>query len=131
MSEAVVKQIEKAIHTSVEAFNNGDMAIFLPYFRPDTTAFWPDEGDLVVADAVHNRYRTGAENGSRANLKAVDIDVQLHGDIALTTCYFRGTFNPPDGTVNDVAFRVSQVWGRKDGQWQIIHAHYSPRTLDS
>jgi len=44
MSEAAVKQIEKAIHTSVSAFNNGDMAKFLPYFRPDTTAFWPDEG---------------------------------------------------------------------------------------
>lgn len=128
MSEVAITRVEEAIHSTVDAFNKQDMRVFLSYFTSDTTAYWPDAGELVVGEAVYDRYRTSAEAGFTANLEAQDINLQLNGNIVLSTCYFRGTFNPPDGSVSDVAFRVSLMWVSTDDGWKIAHAHYSPLT---
>lgn len=128
MSEVAVTQVEEAIHSTVDAFNKQDMGVFLSYFTSNTTAYWPDAGELVVGEAVHDRYRSGEGSGFKANLEAQDIHVQLNGNIVLSTCYFRGTFNPPDGSVSNVAFRVSLMWVSTDEGCKIAHAHYSPLT---
>ncbi len=64
--------------------------------------------------------------GAGHNHRLIQVDVEVFGDIAITTGYVVGSSTSPDGTTNQVMMRRTGVVIKRDGQWKELHNHLSP-----
>ena len=55
--------------------------------------------------------------------------VQRRGDVAVLTYNLRSEAVQPDGRTTTVRWNSSSVYARHDGQWKVIHSHWSLTAL--
>ncbi|HSB66302.1 MAG TPA: nuclear transport factor 2 family protein, partial [Anaerolineales bacterium] len=59
-------------------------------------------------------------------MEFIDPCVQVYGDLAVLFYRFFSTRLSPDGSVSfRVPWNCSEVFRRMDGDWKIIHTHWS------
>ena len=103
-------QIESVLNDHLE-----DMTMFLA----DGTVLWEDDW----AD-VSERMGATAVFGA-LNVRMSSFNVQIYGDVAVTTFYLVGT-ETRDGKVRDITNRVSAIWVKSGSGWKEAHHHESP-----
>ncbi len=70
--------------------------------------------------------RNTFEQGSQYNLSLRDVEVSIHGDSAVVSCYVVGSILRPNGNTIQRRDRYSAMLLKQGGQWMAVHAHASP-----
>lgn len=124
---------ERAILDSIRAqqrpifarWYRGDPHAYAELFAEDLTYFSPAGPDRIDGiEALRRSYDPARGKTNRPRYEVSDEKLQLHGDVGVYT------YNLDEyGTDGRVAARLNatEVYRRINGQWRIIHAHWSFR----
>lgn len=112
---------------AMERWRNGDPWGFVEIYAPEVTYF-----DTGTSQRINGREALRAEYTQREGkihydvMDFIDPKVQICGDLAVLTYRFLSTALNPDGSVsNRTPWNCTEVYTRIDGQWRIIHNHWS------
>lgn len=125
--EGVLGEVMALEAAAMERWRKGDPVGFLELYAPEITYF-----DTGTPQRINGLEDMRAEMMQRAGkihfdvMEFIDPQVQVEGDVAVLTYRFFDTHLKPDGSIsNRVPWNCSEVYARLDGQWRIIHNHWS------
>jgi ketosteroid isomerase-like protein len=120
--ENVVLSLEQE---QVEAFNKGDIDKILSYYDPDILGFSSTKHDRFVGlEDLRKTFEYYIQKTSKLEYSISDPSVQVFGDIAILSFYWLAVM-VFGKTRREVQGRGSHVYLNKDGQWKIVHEHFS------
>jgi uncharacterized protein (TIGR02246 family) len=112
---------------ALDRWGKGDPQGYVEIMASEVTYFDPMQEKRVDGrDAIVKMLApiTGKIKVSRFDMIAPKV--QRHGDVALLTFNLVSYVNAPDGKEVAVArWNSTEVYGRIEGQWRIIHSHWS------
>jgi ketosteroid isomerase-like protein len=112
---------------ALDRWGKGDPQGYLEMMANEITYFDPTQEKRVdgrQALAKILEPLTGKIKVARFDM--IDPKVQHHGDAALLTFNIVSYVTGPDGKELAVArWNSSELYGRVDGQWRIVHSHWS------
>jgi ketosteroid isomerase-like protein len=112
---------------AMERWRKGDPWGFIEISAPAVTYF--DTGTpqrLNGLDALKAEYAQRVGRIFYDVMEFIAPMIQVHGDLAALTYRFFSTRLNPDGSVSSrTPWNCSEVYTRLDGQWRIIHNHWS------
>jgi ketosteroid isomerase-like protein len=121
-TEQAVLNIEKAM---VRDFNDGKVGQLLGHFHPRVSGFSSTRQERILGRAAMRKtFNYYSQASSRMKYQIVRPQVHLFGDMAVATFYWTvelGAGRPR----HVIRGRGSHVFARKDGQWLIVHEHFS------
>ena len=112
---------------ALDRWGNGDPRGYLEIMAPDVTYF--DPGQEARIDGLRSMHDllipwTGKIKIDRYEM--LNPTVQRHGDAAILTFNLVNYRTQPDGSERlAVRWNSTEVYGRVDGQWRIVHSHWS------
>lgn len=119
-------EVRDAVADLVAGYNNGNVGQIERRLAAQRSGFQGEGGplrDIVDLEELRGAFKSGV----RLKFEMRDLEVAVYGDAALTTGFFGGTVNRPNGrSSNDGPWRASFVWNRQDGGWKLTHMHLSP-----
>ena len=125
-----VDDVKAAVLRHYAALNAGDANALIQLQLAGNTTFGTDNGLLERSDSLEELRKTRQaefDAGLKYNLQARHIDVRVYGNLtAVTTHYGVGTITQPNGTTGQVNNRITRVWVKQGGQWNMAHQHLSP-----
>jgi hypothetical protein len=68
-----------------------------------------------------------AQAGFKADITVRDLDVQLHGSLAVSIAYLEGALTMPGGMVLEATWRYSETRLQTDAGWKVVQFHISPQ----
>ena len=112
---------------ALDRWGKGDPQGYLEIMADELTYFDPTQEKRVDGRAALMKMLeplTGKIKVARFDM--IDPKVQPHGDAALLTFNLVSYVTQPDGQERAVArWNSSELYGRVDGQWRIVHSHWS------
>jgi len=112
---------------AMERWRKGDPWGFIEICAPEVTYF-----DAGTPRRINGREALRAEYAQRVGkifydvMDFIDPRIQTCGDMTVLTYRFLSTWLNPDGSVsNRTPWNCTEVYVRTDGQWRIIHNHWS------
>ena len=112
---------------ALDRWGKGDPQGYLDIMANEVTYFDPmQEKRIDGREAMLKMLApiTGKVKVSRFDM--IDPKVQRHGDAALLTFNLVSYVNQPDGKERAAArWNSTEIYGRIDGQWRIVHSHWS------
>lgn len=119
-------EVRSFIEEAWAAFRAQDVKAAATAFHPDFHMF-PHTGDLRTEGGVDRArieayFDAGAFN--RTTLRHLRVDV--YGDAALITGYTVGRMASTSDYTEDGTWRYTAMLTKEDGNWQIVHNHFSP-----
>ena len=112
---------------ALDRWGKGDPQGYLEIMANELTYFDPTQEKRVDGRAALMKMLeplTGKIKVARFDM--IDPKVQHHGDAALLTFNLVSYVTQPDGKERAVArWNSSELYGRVDGQWRIVHSHWS------
>ena len=112
---------------ALDRWGHGDPHGYLEIMAPEVTYFDPLlEARIDGLSRMHDYLVpwTGKIKVDRAEL--VNPTVQFHGDAAILTFNLVSYQRAADGAERVVArWNSTEIYGRIDGQWRIVHSHWS------
>jgi len=112
---------------ALDRWGKGDPGGYLEIMATEVTYFDPTQEKRVDGrDAMQKMLApiTGKVRVDRFEM--IDPTVQHHGDAALLTFNLVSYITQSDGRERAVArWNSSELYGRIDGQWRIVHSHWS------
>jgi ketosteroid isomerase-like protein len=112
---------------ALDRWGRGDPQGYLEIMADEVTYFDPMQEKRVDGIAAMKKMLapiTGKVNVSRFDM--IEPKVQRHGDSALLTFNLVSYVAQPDGREIAVArWNSSELYGRINGQWRIVHSHWS------
>ncbi len=122
--------VKAAVLRHSAALNAGDAGALLQLQLAGNTSFGPGGALLETSGSLEEARKTRQaefDAGLKYNLQARHIDVRVYGNLtAVTTHYGVGTITQPNGTTGQVNNRITRVWVKQGGQWNMAHQHLSP-----
>lgn len=129
-----VEDVKAAVHEFYVLLNSTDVAdaeAYTQLYAAENTIFTAGGGLLGRTTSLEGRKesferRIGA--GLRNNYnQPKHSEVKVYGNMfAVETSYTTGSSTSPRGTIMPHRNRATRVWVKQDGQWKIVHQHYSP-----
>jgi ketosteroid isomerase-like protein len=121
-----VADVKAAVVALFKSLNETDADAFVKSQRLSRSWFGPS-GALLVELGPADRESTQADwdKGWEYNISTRHIDVKVYGDVAVVTGYLEGRSTSPDGTKSRGTYRMTLVWVKRDGQWNVVHRHQS------
>ena len=121
--EAIIA-IERA---ALDRWGKGDPQGYVESFAPEITYFDPMQEKRVDGiDAMKQMLGPIAGKIFVSRFDMINPRVQQHGDVALLTFNLISYQKQPDGIERAVArWNSTEAYARVDGQWRIIHSHWS------
>ena len=123
----VLGEIMALESAAMERWRKGDPRGFIEIYAPEVTYF-----DTGTPQRINSREALRAEYAQREGkifydvMDFIDPKVQTCGDMTVLTYRFLSTWLNPDGSVsNRTPWNCTEVYVRIDGQWRIIHNHWS------
>ena len=121
----LVEQLIIAKETAaLDYWSAGDPVSFGKGFAEDATYF-----DDVAAptrldgkEAILEYFSTLAGQVPEHDFELVDPKVQVYGDVAILTLHYHGTIND---TVLGEPWKATAVYRLQEGDWKVVHAHWS------
>jgi uncharacterized protein (TIGR02246 family) len=127
VAQETVPDVEKMERAALDRWGNGDPQGYLEIMASDVTYFDPVQDKRVDGiEAMRKMLApiTGKIKVSRFDM--IDPKVQRHGDSALLTFNLVSYVTQPDGNEHAIArWNSSELYGRVNGQWRIVHSHWS------
>lgn len=117
-------EVSSAIQATLEAYASGDFESFVNQYHSEARGFFLDGGvllqgfNLAALQAVYNA-------GFRADVTVRDIDVQVHGSMAVAVAYLNGSLSLPGGVSIPGTWRYSETRIQEGGSWKIVQFHVS------
>jgi ketosteroid isomerase-like protein len=112
---------------ALDRWGNGDPHGYLEIMAPEVTYFDPTQDARVDGLASVNALLvpwTGKIKIDRYEM--MHPHVQRHGDVAVLTFNLVNYRKQEDGSERPfVSWNSTEIYGRSDGQWRIIHSHWS------
>jgi uncharacterized protein (TIGR02246 family) len=125
--EGILGEVMALEAAAMERWRKGDPWGFIEISAPDVTYF-----DTGTPERINGREALMAEYKQREGkifydvMDFIDPRVQVCGDMAVLAYRFLSTWLNRDGSVaNRTPWNCSEVFARLDGQWKIIHTHWS------
>ncbi len=123
--KAEILALEKA---ALKRWRQGDPDGFLALSIPQVTYFDPILPGRLTGIARLTEFYNGmrGKGGGAAAIDLIEPRVEIVGDAALLTYRFLWAGLDADGTVTARSpWNCTEVYHRQDGQWRIIHTHWS------
>lgn len=109
----------------VAAFNRGDIDEILKYFYPDIVGFSSTKHERISGlQAMRETFEYYLHEAERIEYSISEPTVQVFGDTAILTFYWL-VILIDDAKKQEVKGRGSHVYARLDGEWKIVHEHFS------
>ena len=126
-ASSAVDEILKVEQAHVEAFNNADLDKVLSYFAPEINGFSSTHNDRYRGrDELRKTFEYYLQKSDRVfyEISEVEVEMLAGGENALVTFYWKAAplVNAEEEVITG---RATHILARKDGQWQIIHEHFS------
>ncbi len=105
-----------------------DMAGYSKNVADDYTEINGDYPTRLDGKPINMRI-TEANAGGSGSIVASEManeKVQVYGDVAILTYNFIGATKDKDGKVQADRAKSTRVYVKKDGQWWLVHGHFSP-----
>ncbi|MGD9346465.1 MAG: SgcJ/EcaC family oxidoreductase [Candidatus Aminicenantes bacterium] len=128
--EAEKANVQAVLNQYVEAWENLDIELFSKVFSHDD--------DIVIFSASPNKRYVGWEvfredvqksfhemTSVEISFRDISIEVHASGNIAWLSCLEDWDFVYQGQPVSDEGARVTWILEKRNGQWVIIHAHWS------
>ncbi|MFQ6091533.1 MAG: YybH family protein [bacterium] len=120
--ESLILSLEKE---QVGAFNRGDVDRILSFFDPDIVGFSSTKHDRFAGlDDLRKTFEYYLQKTSKLEYSISDTSVQVFGDTAILSFYWLVAMIFGK-TRREVQGRGSHVYRRKNGEWKIVHEHFS------
>jgi ketosteroid isomerase-like protein len=126
-SGGLLDELLKLEAQAMERWRKGDPWGFIELSGPDVTYF-----DTGTPQRINGREALRAEYAKREGKIFYDVmdfvspHVQVCGDIAVLFYRFLSTWLKPDGSISHrTPWNCTEVFARTDGQWKLIHTHWS------
>jgi uncharacterized protein (TIGR02246 family) len=113
---------------AMDRWNRGDTQGVLDLYAEDITYFDPLQDKRVDGlEAMKALYGSFTGKFKIQSYEMIDAKVQRTGDVAvLTYNLLDEVVELPTGpTSMKMAWNVTEVYARVEGQWKIVHAHFS------
>lgn len=120
-------EIRDLTHAVNAAYAANDLDKYFSYYADDLTQWWPT-GRVSLA-SYRESWTKFVKSGGRIDAAAVsDLHVQPgpSADTAIATYLLKVRTRSPKGEVSEESNQETDVWFRRNGQWRIVHLHYSP-----
>jgi uncharacterized protein (TIGR02246 family) len=117
-------EVAAAVHATLDAWAAGEYEAFVSQYAEDARGFFLDGGPLMrgfsvpVLQAAHDA-------GFRADVHVEELDVRVHGDVAMSVGYLVGTLTLPGGVTLPGSWRYSETRVLEDGAWRVVQFHIS------
>ncbi len=125
--DAVLGELMRLEAAAMERYRKGDPFGFTDISVPAVTYF--DSGTPSRVDGLAALKALMAERSGKIRYDVMDFiepRAQAHGGAAVLFYRFFSTTLRPDGQVADrTAWNCTEVFARIDGQWRIVHTHWS------
>lgn len=119
-------EVREAVADLIDGYNSGSVEQIERRLAAERNGFQGEGGflrDIVDLEELRGAFKSGV----RLKFEMRDLEVAVYGETALTTGFFGGTVNRPNGSSSmDGPWRASLVWNRQDGVWKLAHSHLSP-----
>jgi ketosteroid isomerase-like protein len=106
------------------AYSSGDVEAIARYMHPEHSQFLA--GGLLVEGFDKEVLNAAFDAGLNVDITARHLGVKIYGNTAVATGYIEGQITSPDGTVNQLVQRFSEIWVKEGGKWKRVHIHQSP-----
>jgi ketosteroid isomerase-like protein len=117
-------QIEKVLATYDQAVAKKDVETVRNLLAPELLVYEHSVRNDGAQDAFQNHLKPEILEGEGLQLSSSDVRITTSADLALVTRQYRvrGTFQ---GRTIDASGNETQAWKRTNGEWQLVHLHYS------
>jgi ketosteroid isomerase-like protein len=123
--ESIEKLIIETEEKQVDAFNQADVDKILGFFDPDIVCFSSTKHErLVGQDALRGTFEYYLKEAEKVEYSISEPSVQLYGDTAILTFYWLVTLIN-GAKRREIHGRGSHVYFKRDGEWKIVHEHFS------
>ena len=123
--EDVSAQIIGMERAALDRWNKGDPQGYLEIFAPEMTYFDPTTEQRVDGFAAMKALLEPITGKIKGAYEMVNPKVQQHGEVALLTFNLVSKGTGPDGAPVTVRWNSTEVYSRINGEWRIIHSHWS------
>lgn len=130
-SQDVAETIREAVLDFNLAYERNDLDAYFGYYADDCT-LWFDTGRVELEDYREEWYELEASGGGVETATVSDLRVRVSPsrDTAVATYVLDVVTRYGDGRrVTERAWETD-VWFLTDGEWKIVHIHYSPREIE-
>jgi ketosteroid isomerase-like protein len=117
-----VRQLTELQQQLARAWVAGDRAAIERIIAPEWTVTRPDGGISTRADVLRDVFETRTHR--IRSLTVDDVRVRVFGDAAVVTGRTRG-HGESGNTPYDVEIRFTDMFVRREGQWQAVASHAS------
>ena len=116
--------VQKALNAYDQAVARKDVETVRNLLAPEILLYEHSARNDGAKDAFENHLKPEILEGDRLQLSFSDLRITASSELALITRQYRvrGTV---EGKAIDSAGNETQVWKKADGQWKIIHIHFS------
>ncbi len=125
--EGIPGEIMALEFAAMERWRKGDPWGFIEIYAPEITYF-----DTGTPQRINGLEAMRAEYALREGkifydvMDFIDPQIQVQGDMAVLFYRFFSTRLNPDGSIaNRTPWNCSAVYIRRDGQWRMVHNHWS------
>lgn len=124
---AVQQELMRLEDGAMERWRQGDPMGWSEIAAPEVTYVDPSlTRPLVGREAYTRHLETLKGKISYGASEYMRPKASVYGDVAVLTFNYRGSTRTEDGTVHQfVPWDTTEVYARVDGQWRIIHTHWS------
>jgi len=127
-----VDDVKAAVQRYTDSVNAGDAEAYVRHYLAGYTFFNFDGGLFGRAGSLEEEkrnFQAVVDSGLKRNLQIRHLEVQVHGNAAVTAYYLVGTRTLPDGTIERINSRRTAVWIKQGSSWKQFHRHNSPIRL--
>ena len=125
---AAQQTADAEVRAAVERYNQAFLGKDLPALRallaPDVILYEHSVKNIGLDDVWDHHLRPEVEAFENTKGEFTDIRVWVSGDVALVTRQYaiQATMR---GRAIDARGNETMGWARRDGEWKVIHIHYS------
>ena len=111
---------------ALDRWGNGDPGGFLDTYAPEVTYFDPFVDKRVDGLEAMKMWLAPFKGKIKIDrYEMIGAKVERHADVALLTYNFFSAGKSPDGAPTTAGWNCTEIYGRIDGRWRIIHNHWS------
>jgi ketosteroid isomerase-like protein len=124
---SVQKELMRLEDGAMERWRQGDPMGWSVISAPEVTYVDPSLAQPLLGHEQYTRYLEALKGKiSYGASEYMRPKAAVYGDVAVLTFNYRGSTRKADGTVKSfVPWDTTEVYARLNGQWKIIHTHWS------
>jgi ketosteroid isomerase-like protein len=123
-AEKEVLDLEQKMNASYAA---NDLPSYFAYYSPDFTQWLPEgRTDLPQYEKMWTAFIKSGGGVESVQLSDMHVQIDPSADTAVASYLLRVKTRSAKGVVSDENFQESDVWFKRNGEWKVVHLHYSP-----